>query len=465
MQTQIKKNINGKRSCDNIYDEEKKEPIVEKNQYTYKQYNNGHATSQSKRCKSDHIALNFLFRTLGYIMRSRDSDVFLQCLTTIINSTTRHKSLLNNFVSIAVPLFNLYRYIGYQQSNIDNEIIKSDVVCICHDTIGISHIISATFSYDVHVINSVNKYESANLIYHKESLEELDLSFCKNKFVILISTESEQDLEKIIPYIKEFVDVGITFFWSINCTAKQFTISSDPDNKIEYSQPQLYKLYSKKSTYTLNNDMCTSPHYILEQFFILLSLQKEEPNMLLPIGKFLFGRNKIIKEIIENMAAIHNVLHYIETYFGSDSIINDTHIVALCHGDGHQPRCAYLLSMKTKWDVHSIDPEMKLEWTKNNGVANLSCHRSVIEDVDLDFCKDKTVILIGVHSHANLDSLWERLDSIAKNKIALSIPCCKHVVHTIAKETVVNMYEREIPNKGVCKQELTNCHIMIWSDY
>jgi hypothetical protein len=141
-------------------------------------------------------------------------------------------------------------------------------------------------------------------------------------------------------------------------------------------------------------------------------------------------------------------------------------IIVICHGDGHQPRSGYLLALATSWTVHSIDPEMEDYWTTNSILPNLTCHRSKIEDIDLvGLCRDMFVVIVGVHSHANFDELWDRLDDVARIRVAVSLPCCAHVVHEIKMETVVDMHELEIPNKGVTiKHKFKNCHILMWCD-
>lgn len=63
------------------------------------------------------------------------------------------------------------------------------------------------------------------------------------------------------------------------------------------------------------------------------------------------------KEITESIGAIKNLLNikYVKDH------VSDPNVECYCLGDGRTPRTAAIISAKTNWNVHSIDPELNIK--------------------------------------------------------------------------------------------------------
>jgi hypothetical protein len=137
----------------------------------------------------------------------------------------------------------------------------------------------------------------------------------------------------------------------------------------------------------------------------------------------LFGKNDPMKELQETSVALYyikSVLSHNKKYFEMASPDNT---VVICHGDGITPRTGAVFAYQfPEWQVYSVDPMMQKEYTKNNLFPNLTCFNDYTQNVKFA-TKDKLVILVGVHSHADIKQLWETC-SDAKARITYSNPCC-----------------------------------------
>ncbi len=173
----------------------------------------------------------------------------------------------------------------------------------------------------------------------------------------------------------------------------------------------------------------------------------------------LYGRDKVIKEICENFAAYYHVRSM------CCPILGNPNVLCITVADGVAPRAGSIFSMHTKWQVHSVDPLMREKWTNKTNkkfFPNLTCHTNTIENSYEEIIKSisnpVTIVVIGVHSHANLNDLWIRITTdFNKTPILfLSIPCCKGFQHHInGVEPILNITDENIPT--------TANRILIWT--
>lgn len=177
-----------------------------------------------------------------------------------------------------------------------------------------------------------------------------------------------------------------------------------------------------------------------------------------PMALGLYGTSNPTKEVLESAAGYHYIMQFLrslsqpEYWSDRDQFDLDTknkETICICVGDGISPKTAYLFAATAHWQVISVDPEMRDQWltSEKKGIpGNLTCHKSKMEDVDLTKFNFKRVIIAAVHSHANLDHLWRRIDTF-QEKICLSIPCCAGFVHEVENVKPVRMLtELEIPS-------------------
>jgi hypothetical protein len=145
----------------------------------------------------------------------------------------------------------------------------------------------------------------------------------------------------------------------------------------------------------------------------------------------IFGRSNPTKEITESMAAHKAVFDFITHEIKDITFTNRSDVLCICVADGVSPKTGSIFAISTKWNVVSIDPEMNEKWldTEKCLYPNLKCYRSLIEDYEIDFEKYNYFIVIGVHSHANMNDLWMRFTG--KMVFMVSIPCCGGFVHIV----------------------------------
>jgi hypothetical protein len=78
-------------------------------------------------------------------------------------------------------------------------------------------------------------------------------------------------------------------------------------------------------------------------------------------------------------------------------------------------------------------------------VSNLKCHRAKVEDVHFD--RHDIIIIVSVHGHADINKLYARMLKLSDRVIALSMPCCSHITHTVESEYhVISTSILEIPS-------------------
>ncbi len=108
--------------------------------------------------------------------------------------------------------------------------------------------------------------------------------------------------------------------------------------------------------------------------------------------------------------------------------MGDKSVVAVSVGDGQTPRTASLLSYKTKWQVHSVDPVMRRNekvrlsrQTKSYPfLSRLHVHRAKIQDVDLG--RPNSLIIVACHCHVTTDTMLNTLSG--KRTALVCLPCC-----------------------------------------
>lgn len=107
--------------------------------------------------------------------------------------------------------------------------------------------------------------------------------------------------------------------------------------------------------------------------------------------------------------------------------INDPSITCVSVGDGQTPRCGSLIAAETKWNVISIDPEMRRsEQTKISRqrsshpfLSRLNVKRERIQDCP---CRYNRVVIVACHCHVTIDDMLDNIS--AKRRDLICMPCC-----------------------------------------
>ena len=136
-------------------------------------------------------------------------------------------------------------------------------------------------------------------------------------------------------------------------------------------------------------------------------------------------------------------------------------------GDGIAPKTGILFALNDdEWKVYVIDPLISNEWT--NGIyskyfPNMQCYPNKIEEVifsiNNDLKNQDVVVVVGVHSHANLSMVWEYLikNNTELPLALLSIPCCGGVEHFIkSRDPFLDKVDEGIPSE--------KNRVMIWKN-
>lgn len=135
------------------------------------------------------------------------------------------------------------------------------------------------------------------------------------------------------------------------------------------------------------------------------------------------------KEITESFSAYHNCLEH----FG---VLDDSWVVYSV-GDGKKPRTGATFRLLTKAKhVYSIDPATDLNWL--NVTLNELYHVKLrdytafdckVEDLVLpaSLNEGKNVLILGVHSHAQISESIKKLTCGAKSVSIFWMPCCNQI--------------------------------------
>lgn len=120
------------------------------------------------------------------------------------------------------------------------------------------------------------------------------------------------------------------------------------------------------------------------------------------------------KEISESFGAYDAVRYRLPQF-----ALKDPHVEVVCVGDGRTPRTGATFALRSAWKVHSVGPMMGGGTRKWSQIRRLSTHAMKIEHFHL---KADRVIVVAVHSHANLQ---RSIEAIEANELAVvAIPCC-----------------------------------------
>lgn len=150
-------------------------------------------------------------------------------------------------------------------------------------------------------------------------------------------------------------------------------------------------------------------------------------NPLYYINVFMHKYAKIIS-LFPNAKEITETMGIMECLYGKFTIDRSLK-TTVCYvlGDGTTPRTGATLAMSSNFTVYSIDPLLK---TTSQTINKFEL-KSLSERLHICKCKSeeftnieqnaKLSIILGVHSHANLNEFWQRVPS---PKIAIVIPCC-----------------------------------------
>jgi len=93
----------------------------------------------------------------------------------------------------------------------------------------------------------------------------------------------------------------------------------------------------------------------------------------------------------------------------------------LVPGDGTAPRTGALFALRTRWNVVSVDPLMKLRWVLwRHHIDRLTARKLHVEA--LAPIVANRVIIVSCHSHASLKNAVQRVN--AERCDVISLPCC-----------------------------------------
>lgn len=158
------------------------------------------------------------------------------------------------------------------------------------------------------------------------------------------------------------------------------------------------------------------------------------------------------KELTETIGAIQGALKHLGTQF------KDHTTQVIIPGDGTYPRTGVYCAYTTSWNVHSVDPALRVDLSSCPELPRrLTLYRSmldtwiqgpgkeILESSDLK-------IVLAVHNHAPLELLWETLKGPA---LVLACPCCVPQLPEVA------------PSKTYVDPGILSIHntVKIWEHY
>ena len=123
------------------------------------------------------------------------------------------------------------------------------------------------------------------------------------------------------------------------------------------------------------------------------------------------------KEIAESFAAYAAVKKRLPMFDMSDPSVT---LIAV--GDGCQPRTAATFAFRTKWECHSIDPQLRVPSSRVSAVKKLFVHPTRAEDVWLPSVK--RAVIVGVHSHAHFFACLDVVPNAQEVGVVV-LPCCE----------------------------------------
>jgi len=151
------------------------------------------------------------------------------------------------------------------------------------------------------------------------------------------------------------------------------------------------------------------------------------------------------KEVTESMAA----KHALRRILGQESA-GWRNVVCWCIGDGASPRTGALLAFTTRWKVVSIDPRLR-QFSSFQSIDRLTVVSGKAEDYDYAADGGAIHLIVGVHSHAPWNDIWNRTP---ERKIGVAIPCC--VPHSCVGFEIARYYDWGIWSP--CRE------VIVWAD-
>lgn len=147
-----------------------------------------------------------------------------------------------------------------------------------------------------------------------------------------------------------------------------------------------------------------------KDFFVFLLKEKLFPNM---------------KEISETAGVCRSLYGFL----GNDILSSDGWICFVV-GDGTKPRTATTVSFLSNWKIFSIDPEMDVEFCKNQ---KITCVAEKAEKFleNNEFDKEANICLLSVHSHAPMAKIFKIAEEKWKDSriFAITLDCCVETKH------------------------------------
>ena len=205
----------------------------------------------------------------------------------------------------------------------------------------------------------------------------------------------------------------------------------------------------------------------------LLRHIKNKKNIITDIIE-IYGANSPSKELSESACVYKQICNLFKDKFSVDyfhKLCDRSDIICLNVADGINPKTGHIFAGMTNWKVMSIDPLMKDIWIKDSRHSNLVCIKSLIEDVDLTCVEEYSLVfIIAIHSHANIDKLWNTLLQYKTPIICLSVPCCGGYVHKVEDVIPIKdihddsmLSDRPSVIRSRKRSDMNN--VIIWTNY
>lgn len=120
------------------------------------------------------------------------------------------------------------------------------------------------------------------------------------------------------------------------------------------------------------------------------------------------------KEITEAMGVFAGIRKCRDVY---PTIMGNPDVLCVVPGDGVSPRVGSIAAYRTRWQIHSVDPNMRI---RELGIERLTIHKKKIEEVEFPY--SDTVVIMSCHSHVELDTVLKSVK--ARRYIVIALQCC-----------------------------------------
>lgn len=145
------------------------------------------------------------------------------------------------------------------------------------------------------------------------------------------------------------------------------------------------------------------------------------------------------KEVTESFGAYNAYRKHLNKKFDP----KDETIGLISVGDGNTPRTAAIFAFLTKWKCLSIDPQLKEKEWKISRLSTAKLRIEESKEVIYSALKEcNKILIVCVHSHANLDSTMRIVNKALPNveNSVISIQCC---IPQIIKDNKPNFEYRD----------------------